>query len=131
MELAPLLKRCQFCFQLYSFVVVEVDVIVNNLLGLLEGEKLGLVNGFFFEMPKEVLHGSIVEAVSGSRHGDRDELILSEQEILMRAIGGSLVAVEGQVRRNGMMLEGLAKCGCHQFHRIIGTGLVRDNEAII
>lgn len=48
-ELAPKFQRCQFCFGLDTLVVIEIDVIINELPGLLKGSNLRPVDTFRFE----------------------------------------------------------------------------------
>ena len=77
----PYLVGCLFVFQLYPFIVVKVNIIIDDLLSLLESRVLDPANGFFFEMTKEVFHGSIIPAVAPSGHGGSNVILLGEDMI--------------------------------------------------
>ena len=62
----PSFKGCLSCFQLYPFVVVKVNIFLHDLFGLLKSWCFDLTQSFFFQVPEEVLHGSIVPTI-----GDR------------------------------------------------------------
>ena len=59
----PYLIGCLFCFQLYPFVVEEMNVIIDDVDSLLKGGRFELAESFFFEMAEEVLHRGIVPAI--------------------------------------------------------------------
>jgi len=63
---------------LYPFVVIKVNIFIDQLLGFFKGRFLELAEILFFEMPEEVLHGSIVPTVATSRHARRDVILLSK-----------------------------------------------------
>jgi hypothetical protein len=41
------------------FEVVEMDIVVNHLLGLNNGMQTDMANEFFFQVPEEILHGAL------------------------------------------------------------------------
>ena len=61
--------RCLSCFQLYPFIVIEANVIIDDLSSLFKGGCFDLSQSFFFQMSKEVLHWDIVQAIATPRHG--------------------------------------------------------------
>jgi hypothetical protein len=64
-------------------VVVKVNIFIDQELSLLEGWFLELAEIFFFEMPEEIFHRGIVPAITTSRHGGGD-VILLRKDILIR-----------------------------------------------
>ena len=62
--LTSLFKRSQFCFKLYSFIVVEMDVFTYEEARLLIGLKFCALNALCFENRKEIFCHSIVIRVS-------------------------------------------------------------------
>ena len=83
MRQTPSLVGCLFCFQLYPFIVVEVNIFIDEQLSFLEGWFLELAEILFFEMTEEVFHWGIVPAVARSRHG-RGDVILLNKDIMIR-----------------------------------------------
>ena len=59
-------KWSQSCFRLNAFVVVEVDIIADHLVGFLKGTRLVPVNSLGFENSKEVFSQCVVIAISAS-----------------------------------------------------------------
>ena len=66
---------------MYPFIVVKANIIVNDLVCLLERWMANLTQGFFFEMAKEVFHGSVVPAVAATGHGGGDGILLGKDKI--------------------------------------------------
>ena len=77
----PGFVRCLSCFQLYPFIVVKVNVFINELRCIRKGGLLELPQIFFLEVSKEVLHRSIVPTVAAARHGRRD-VILTRKDMI-------------------------------------------------
>jgi len=63
------------------FVVVEVDIFSDKLLGLFKSWQGEMAQIFFFEMAKEVFGGSIIPTIARPGHG-RDDVILGRQDML-------------------------------------------------
>jgi len=66
---------------LYPFVVVERDILIDDLSGLLEGGISNMAQSFFFEVTEEVLHGGIVPTVAAPEHGGSDVILGVEHKI--------------------------------------------------
>lgn len=63
-ELTSLFEWCQFCFELNTFIVVEVDVFTYEEARLLIGFEFGSVDTFGFKNGKEIFSHSIVIRIS-------------------------------------------------------------------
>ena len=92
----PGLIRCLSCFQLYPFIVVEVNIVINDLPGFFKGGRGELAESFFFEVGEEALHGCIVPTISTPRHGRRDVILMSKDKICLGSVLMSVVTVEQQ-----------------------------------
>jgi len=77
----PDLCGCLSCFQLYPFIVEEMDIFVNDLLDLLEGQEGEMTERLLFEMSKEVFHRGIVPAVCPARHGGSNVILLGKGKV--------------------------------------------------
>ena len=100
--------RCLSCFQLYPFVVVEVDIFGNQLLGLFEGGQGAMAEVFFLEMREEILCRGIIPAVTPARHGGRDAILLDNDIMIrLRSVLMPLVTVEDQSIRDLFVFFGL------------------------
>ena len=64
--LAPQFQRRQFCFSLDALVVIEINIVVDQYIGLLKGGSLMSVNTLGFENGKEVFCHCVVIAISAS-----------------------------------------------------------------
>jgi hypothetical protein len=60
--------RGLFAFQLYTFIVVEVDVLFDHTLSLLEAHAGIVPQSLFLELGKETLGGGIVPAIAFAGH---------------------------------------------------------------
>ena len=123
--------RGLFRFQLYPLVVVKVDIIIDDLFGLLERRVLDSADGFFFEMSKEVLHGSIVPAIPASGHGRRDVILISEEMIRMGCVLMPLVTVEDDSISDLFFILGIFDHLGDQTDRVVSFELMSNNETII
>jgi hypothetical protein len=81
---------------LYPLIVVEANVVVDDVLRLLVSQDFILAESFFFEMSEEILHGSIVPAISSSGHGRSDVILGGKDMIRLRSVLLPLVTVEDQ-----------------------------------
>ena len=63
-ELTSLFERCQFCFKLDTFIVVEVYVFIYEEARLLIGFEFGAVYTLGFENGKEFFRRSVVIRVA-------------------------------------------------------------------
>jgi hypothetical protein len=52
-----------------AFIVVEVDVVINDVFGFFEAGQRKLAQCFFPQMSKEVFHMGIIPTIAGSGHG--------------------------------------------------------------
>jgi hypothetical protein len=66
---------------LYLFVVVKANVIINDLVRLLESWIADLPQRFFFEMPEEAFHRSVVPTIAASGHGGSDSILPGKDKI--------------------------------------------------
>ena len=79
-----------------TFIVVEVDIVINNVLGFFKGGCRELAESFFFEMGEEGFHRCIVPTVASPRHGRRNRILFGEEGITMGGILVTLVRVQKQ-----------------------------------
>lgn len=123
---------CLSCFQLYPFVIVKVNILIDQLLSFLEGWFLELAEIFFFEMTEEAFHRGIVPAVAASRHGRCDVILLGKDiPIRLRSVLVPLVTVEDQSISDLFCSLGLSEGGCHQGDGIaLGEGMSDDKTIV-
>ena len=65
-ELASQLKRRQFCFELYTLIIVEEYEVVNEQLRFMYRLRLVTSEALGFQYPKEVFSHGVIIAVSTS-----------------------------------------------------------------
>jgi hypothetical protein len=112
--LTPESVGCQLCFQLNPLVIVEIDVFVNDLPGLLHRFQFHWADGFNLQMSKEILHGSIIPAIPSPRHGREDLRIASGLEVILRTVLRALVTMQNHLFGIGKATHGLLDCRRHQ-----------------
>src|SRR5699024_3010545 len=74
-------ERSQASLCLEALVVVEVDVLVDQIVGLLKCLELLAVDAFCFQDTEKIFGHCVVIAVSASRHGRRNAVRLSQLKI--------------------------------------------------
>src|SRR5512147_3148087 len=108
MRQTPSLVGCLFCFQLYPFVVVKVNILIDQLSGFFKSWCFELAEIFFFEMTEEVFHRGVVPTVGTPRHGRRDVILLGKDIMIrLRSVLVPLVTVEDQSISDLLCLLGL------------------------
>jgi hypothetical protein len=60
----PRFIGCLSGFQLDTFIVIEMNVVINDLPSFIKAWGRKLAEGFFFQVSKEVFHRGIVPAVA-------------------------------------------------------------------
>ena len=63
-RLASFFNRRQFCFELDSFMVVKMDVVINQRIGCSKILDFLAVDTLGFQDAKEIFSHSVVEAIS-------------------------------------------------------------------
>ena len=66
MKLTSFLIRCQFCFKLDAFIIVEVNVLIKEEASLLLGRRFVVVKPLGFECAKEIFGTCVVKWRSGA-----------------------------------------------------------------
>ena len=121
---------CLSCFQLYAFVVVEANVIINDLLSLLEGQRFVLAKGFFFEVAEKILDRGIVPAIATPRHRRSNVILLGEDKIRLRSVLLPLVTVEDESISDLFFLFGLAQVLLYQGHGVLPSEFMSHDKVI-
>jgi len=84
-----------------TLIVVEVNVVVNDVFGFLEGRDRKLAKRFFLQMSKEVFHRGIIPTIAGS---GQDKQLSGPNEpaehILRQIITRGLEGVAGNCGQN-------------------------------
>lgn len=121
---------CLSCFQLDTFIIVEVDVVSNDLASLFKAGDGELAESFFFQMREEIFHGSIIPAIAPARHGRGHSILLKEEGVAMGNILVATVTVQEQPLGKPFLLVGLAEGLEDQRERVLASQVMSNNEPI-
>jgi hypothetical protein len=88
------------------FIIVKVDIFIDDLVGFLKTRDRKLPQGFFLQVSEEVLHRCIIPAIAAAGHGRGDGIILSQDSIPLRSVLLPLVTKQ-QSRYDLFVLLGL------------------------
>jgi len=69
---------CQTGLVLYTFIIVVMDIFVNELLSSFNGLGLLSINTFAFENAEEVFSTGIIQGSSRSGHGRSNAILLGQ-----------------------------------------------------
>jgi len=73
-----------------------VDIFVDQLFFFLQAVVRDVAQGFFFDLSEEVLHRGVVPAISSTKHGGSDVILLGKDSIRLRGVLIPLATVEDQ-----------------------------------
>lgn len=130
-ELAPQLKRSQFCIQLNTLMIVEINVVINQPPSFGKGFDLRSVNTLCFENREKVFSQSIVIWIAASWHWRRNMVWLSEVKVRLGSILKPLVTVKLQLRSDLLFSLGCSDCVQHKIDILYRRCFVSHNAAII
>ena len=90
-----------------AFIVIELNVVINNLFSFLQTGDGKLAKRFFFQVSEEIFHGSIVPAIAEAGHGRGDGIVMDQVRIAMGSILVSVVTMQDQSSADVFFLAGL------------------------
>lgn len=99
---------CLSCFQLNAFIIIEVNVIVNDLFCFFKGGDWKWSERFCFQMREKFFHRSIIPTIARARHGRRDAISLGQESITLRDKLVAMITVQEQSFENLFVLFGLS-----------------------
>ena len=112
-------------------MIIEINIVVDQYIGLLKGGSLMSVNTLGFENGKEVFCHCVIIAVSASWHGRSYPIFFSQVKVCLRGVLTSLVAVELQLRSDFLFfLHSKTDDVQYKINRLCCTCFVSNNAVV-